>query len=425
VGHYIRQIFTTQRNKFGLLRTYHADEHPAHDPEDQISLSDLSNIPSEPYTSDPTAPTPFYPYPNRASFLLGDWYWNGGAQKSQTSFKDLLSIIGSPDFRPEDVCSTKWDQINDRLGGEYEEDWIDAEAGWECKPVTIKVPYQTRRGQPTDPEAGPQDYTVTNFHHRNIVSVIKEKLSNPAHDQLFHYEPYELLWQPGDIPDPIRVYGELYTSQAFLDAHRVLQDSPAEPGCDLPRIIVGLMFWSDATHLTSFGDTKIHPLYMCFGNESKYRRGKPTCHLYNHIAYFEKVCILFARFTYFHSPRRQLPDNFKDFGMRQTAGRKTPRAEFMAHCHRELMHEQWKILLNEEFIEAWKHGVVVVCCDGIKRRFFPRIFTYSADYPEKYVSNTSCGDLLLMNGEQNSPCRYPKSWRLSLPTLSHSENPDS
>jgi hypothetical protein len=41
------------------------------------------------------------------------------------------------------------------------------------------------------------------------------------------------------------------------------------------------------------------------------------------------------------------------------------------------------VLLDDEFMEAWKHGIVILCCDGIKRRFYPRIFVYSADYPEK------------------------------------------
>lgn len=56
----------------------------------------------------------------------------------------------------------------------------------------------------------------------------------------------------------------------------------------------------------------------------------------------------------------------------------------MTHCHRELFHEQWRILLDDDFLEAWLHGIVVMCFDGILRRFYPRIFTYSADYPEKY-----------------------------------------
>jgi hypothetical protein len=42
------------------------------------------------------------------------------------------------------------------------------------------------------------------------------------------------------------------------------------------------------------------------------------------------------------------------------------------------------VLLDEEFLYAYEHGIVIKCCDGVTRRFYPRIFTYSADYPEKY-----------------------------------------
>jgi hypothetical protein len=66
-------------------------------------------------------------------------------------------------------------------------------------------------------------------------------------------------------------------------------------------------------------------------------------------------------------------------------GGKGVNSNLMAHCRREAFHAQWEILLDDEFIEAFKHGIVVKCCDGITRRFYPRIFTYSADYPEKYV----------------------------------------
>lgn len=57
----------------------------------------------------------------------------------------------------------------------------------------------------------------------------------------------------------------------------------------------------------------------------------------------------------------------------------------MTHCHREFFHQQWKIILDDDFIEVWQHGIMILCCNGIKRRFYPRIFTYSADYPEKWV----------------------------------------
>ena len=47
------------------------------------------------------------------------------------------------------------------------------------------------------------------------------------------------------------------------------------------------------------------------------------------------------------------------------------------------MHAIWRILLDDAFVEAYKNGIVVKCFDGVTRRVYPRIFTYSADYPEK------------------------------------------
>lgn len=41
--------------------------------------------------------------------------------------------------------------------------------------------------------------------------------------------------------------------------------------------------------------------------------------------------------------------------------------------------------MDEDFLHAYRHGIIIKCADGVLRRVFPRIFTYSADYPEKYV----------------------------------------
>ncbi|KAJ3779514.1 hypothetical protein GGU10DRAFT_254029, partial [Lentinula aff. detonsa] len=64
------------------------------------------------------------------------------------------------------------------------------------------------------------------------------------------------------------------------------------------------------------------------------------------------------------------------------------REGLLTHCRRELMHAVWKFLLDDEFLHAYKYGVVIQCHDGVERRFFPRIFTYSADYPEKVLIAT-------------------------------------
>ena len=72
----------------------------------------------------------------------------------------------------------------------------------------------------------------------------------------------------------------------------------------------------------------------------------------------------------------------KDF-IRNLGSSKTASDNLLTHCRRELFHAQWGCLLDEEFLDAYEHGMVVDCIDGVRRRIYPRIFTYSADYPEK------------------------------------------
>jgi len=67
----------------------------------------------------------------------------------------------------------------------------------------------------------------------------------------------------------------------------------------------------------------------------------------------------------------------------ENIGGKGPNSTFLSHCHREMYYAQWSIILDNEFLEVYKHGMVVECCDGISHRFYPHIFTYSVDYKEK------------------------------------------
>lgn len=79
----------------------------------------------------------------------------------------------------------------------------------------------------------------------------------------------------------------------------------------------------------------------------------------------------------------QIPDSIQEWIAEFNPNWKTQKSTILAHCRRELMQAVWSLLLSPEFIHAYKYGMVIVCMDGITRRVFPRIFTYSADYPEK------------------------------------------
>ena len=115
------QVYWTQSNSFGLFRLYDKESLPVHDPEDtsdNIAGSRPPGVQMLLTTSAQLSNTknPFYPYPNKASLCLGDWYWNQGTLKSKDSFRRLLDIIRSPSFRPDDIWNTKWTSIDHFLG---------------------------------------------------------------------------------------------------------------------------------------------------------------------------------------------------------------------------------------------------------------------------------------------------------------------
>jgi len=284
------KLLRSPRNAFGLFRQYKAVSFPSHDPELEGEVTDLSDVLSDHYEQDSRA-SAYLPYPNENAFLLGEWFWDDCVQKSQESFKKLVNIVCRPEFRPDDVRDVPWDSINRVLGGPSQsEEWLDEpDAGWMEMLITISVPFHRNTDNP-----GVQQYTVP-LHHRSIVAILKEKVANPNDFRHFHLEPFELRWQRDALgPSSFRVYGELYTSPVFLNAHNEIQTSPREAGCLLQRVVVGLMFGSDSTQLTEFGSSSLWPCYLYFGNESKYRRCKPSNKLCNHVAYFQKVYPIFT-----------------------------------------------------------------------------------------------------------------------------------
>lgn len=281
------EVLDTVPNKFGLFRRYESAQLPSHDPEGDVPLEDLME------NQHNAAPT-FSPYPNASSFRLAEWQWLHGGKKSRASFDALTALVGHPEFKPEDVRSTDWRGIEAILAKGNMDSSVDDGQGpardgprpgqWQRRDIKFTVPFHSKMKHP-----GNITYTAGELEHRSLTSIIRDRITNPDIHPHLHFQPYELYWRPEPEAEPVRVHGELYTSDAFVAAHRELQQTPREPDCTLERVVVGMMFASDATHLTSFGDAKLWPLYVALGNESKYRRGEPSNQCFEHAAYFQSV----------------------------------------------------------------------------------------------------------------------------------------
>ncbi|KZP26571.1 hypothetical protein FIBSPDRAFT_781724, partial [Athelia psychrophila] len=295
-------------------------------------------------------------------YLLMDWMHSGSSRKSVGEVDRLAKVLSHPEFTLEDISgfsarkqNNHFDAFDDQ-GAENSEDQSRPGDGWKHSTVEISIPTGEK-----DPSGNGHSFTVHGLHHRPLLGVMKAAVAD-ASSRWFHYFPFRRFW---DSPsgERVRVYDEAYTSDVWLKAHDDLQKQPNEPGCKLEKVILGLMFWSDSTHLTSFGSAKIWPVYMYFGNLSKYTRSKPSCGAAHHVAYIPP-----------------LPDHIGD---EIPAG--SNKSTILTHCRRSLFQAVWGELLDPEFVHCYEHGFTGMCSDGIVRRFYPRIFSYSADYPEKIL----------------------------------------
>lgn len=248
--------------------------------------------------------------------------------------------------------------------------------GWIETSVPISLPGD---GVSHLSDAAAPVFHVKGFLYRKPLEVLKAAYQEaPAAE--FHIFPFEEYWKTSPESPPERIYSELYNSNAYIQEHEKIRSQP-RPDCELEKVIAPIMLWSDSTHLTSFGHASLWPIYLYVGGLSKYTRAKPSSFSAHHFAYIPKVHFQLFKFYSYSDINLQLDDSLQDF-YTSTFGEPAT-ADILTHLRRELMQAIWRILLDDDFMDAYENGIVIMFPDGIQRRLFPRFFTYSADYPEK------------------------------------------
>ncbi|KAH9911827.1 uncharacterized protein BXZ73DRAFT_93312 [Epithele typhae] len=242
--------------------------------------------------------------------------------------------------------------------------------GWEEDGLPLPLP---KTHSPYKTEAAHPVYVVRGLKFRRLLALVEAAVmdTTTSYCKQLHWLPHILLWSPeGDENSPpIRIFTDDFNCNDMLKEAKELHSKPRHPDDpeDLEYVILPLKFWSDATQLASFGTASLWPIYMYLGNLSKYVRARPSQFAAHHLAYIP-----------------ELPDDFKDF-YKSVYG-VPPSPEVLKFCKRELFQQVWLKLLDDDFMHAYEHGIVLMCGDGVKRRIFPRIVTYSADYPEKMLA---------------------------------------
>lgn len=301
------QGLSTEANAFGLWRTYISK--PSRDPNAErrgIALGRSERETAEMEREKAAiAADIIFPYQSLSAFWYG--YLTSTITRWSYYIRDMFPKMSrSPDFITADFEECNYKKVQDKLS-EPGSPWDKTSEGWietsipisipefAKKKLPLKLPLKRKRMPSDSHEAANSSaiHAVPGFHHRPIMSVLKHVLTSPE-SKNFHYEPYDHWWsRPGSDDPPVRVHGESYTSASWIEEHRNVQELvlPPEETDDLPRAIAALMFWSDATHVAQFGQASVWPIYMAFGNQSKYERSKPGSHALHHLAYMPCVSL--------------------------------------------------------------------------------------------------------------------------------------
>lgn len=361
----VRNYFKSAVNTFGIFREYLY--RPSYDPDTFLAPEDLYVNQRDPPAPKPTEVVdPLYlnspPYTSQTAQLLMEWQHNGNSQKSDAEINDLVQdVLLNPQFKLNELAGFNAFRESRRI------DEMDKKPPFLDNFTKVSVEIDVPSGDAGVPS---RKFSIPGLFYRKLTSVIQSAFSQPLASK-FHFSPYRLVHQSPNSDKQERLFCELYDSDAFLEEHDKVQRAPLpadDSDCKREKVVAALMLWSDSTHLANFGTAKMWPLYMLFGNLSKYIRTQPNSGACHHMGYIPSLSdAILAEIGKFH-----MKWNIKK-----------QQKEVTKHLRRELMQAVWSFLLDDDFLHAYKYGIVIKCHDGIERRVYPRIFTYSADYPEK------------------------------------------
>ncbi|KAG6819019.1 hypothetical protein H0H93_016314, partial [Arthromyces matolae] len=375
----------TVPNENGLFRRYNIA--PSRDPDEELTIYHVADAPgfirdgndmTDPLSGfGPTAQevarssnegsraSTFFPFLNASVFRLMSWFYSSKNLTLAALDRLVNDVILAPDFNTQHFKGFSAIRENKRLEDKSPDQDHGPKLPWSTNDNWIEGSVEIPLPPPSGTSFKSERHAPTmqiSFFHRNLVEAFKSGVQDYA-SRKFHWRGFRQFWKPSDNEPEQRVYGEAYTSDEWLDLEGSID--PVE-GCNLEAVVVPLMLYSDSTHLASFGNASLWPVYMWFGGLSKYIRGKVTSFSAHHLVYLPS-----------------LPDLVKDT-YTKTFGN-SPTAAVLTHLRRELIQAVWKHLLTPEFKEIYKNGIVLKCGDGIWRRLYPRFFTYSADYKERVL----------------------------------------
>ena len=241
----------------------------------------------------PMDPQVNHPFRNNAYFEMMKTTVLAPSSKSPRGSDEIVDKIIDRRLNDQDLVGYRTEtqlKILDRYGRTSP----IAGGPWRSASVKVKMP---RKGAakkkdklaPTTERSAPE-FEVHGIQHRSLVDLITSKVQQPSTSKSFSGTPFTEWWCPPESTKPIRIYGEAYSSDVAIKLYEDIKKVPLPPEHpDIQSVVVLVMLGSDATHLADFGTASLWPVYVFFGNESKYETSKQSQSPAYHLAYLPKV----------------------------------------------------------------------------------------------------------------------------------------
>ena len=287
---------TTTADRFGIYRVY--TRKPTYDPSD-CGISDSQpgtcrNQGLAPPRPEAQASTPYYhPFSNPTAAAMMVAHHLGGPVQSEQKTDQIARILASlgSELNHLDLSNFKTAVEHKKLDAylaNAPESMFHREDGWQESSVKIRLPLDKNKML----ESNAAEFEVAGVFHRDIINVISLAYQSDA-VRTFDHIPFKHYWKPSEHAPSERLYGEIFSSQAMLDADdeicRLCLENDTDHSDLLEAVCVPLLLYSDSTHLANFGTASCWPVYLLFGSQSKYVRASPTASACHHIAYMPKV----------------------------------------------------------------------------------------------------------------------------------------
>ena len=268
------------------------EENPHRSPLNRFRVCQVSTSTTDlPVPGLPTVPNlrPLHPFRNDSVFEYIRQSCLGSSSKTVEGGNDMARLIASGRVMPRELegynARTELRRLDrfaasSKVGG----------GPWKTESVSIKMPC-TRALRPTfSTERDAPTFEVRGVRYRSLVDLLVAKVQDPSFSKSFEYTPFTEWCCPPGSTKPIWIYGEAYSSDAAVQFHEEIKGIPPPPEHpQIESVVVMLMLGSDATHLADFGTASLWPIYISFGNMSKYDRSRTSEFAVCHLAYLPKV----------------------------------------------------------------------------------------------------------------------------------------